>query len=139
MSWPALLVTFGSLFALACGGSSSDSPTGTPPAAINQPIELAPGQSAQIGPLRITFTGVSGDSRCPVDVTCVWEGDAVAEIELRQPTSAMETRELHTASPRSTTYGSYQVELVRLDPAPRSTQTIPPASYRLVVRVTQGS
>ena len=139
MSWPALLVTFGSLFAVACGGSSSGSPTGSPPAAINQPVELAPGQSTQVGPLRITFTGVSGDSRCPVDVTCVWEGDAVAEIELRQPTSAMETRELHTASPRSTTYGSYQVELVRLDPVPRSTQTIPSASYRLVVRVTQVS
>ena len=139
MSWPALLVSFGSLFALACGGSSSGSPTGSPPAAINQPVELAPGQSTQVGALRITFTGVSGDSRCPIDVTCVWEGDAVAEIELSQPTSAMETRELHTASPRSATYGRYQVELVRLDPAPRSTQTIPPASYRLVVRVTQGS
>jgi hypothetical protein len=139
MSWPALLVTFGSVFALACGGSSSGSPTGSPPAAINQPVELAPGQSTQFGPLRITFTGVTGDSRCPVDVTCVWEGDAVAKIELSQPTSEAETRELHTASPRSATYGSYQVELVRLDPAPRSTQTIPSASYRLVVRVTQVS
>jgi hypothetical protein len=143
MSWPALLVTFGSVFALACSGSPSSSPTDSPSvgpaAAINQPVELAPGQSTQFGALRLTFTGVTGDSRCPVDVTCVWEGDGVAKIELSQPTSDTETRELHTAGPRSTTYGSYQVELVRLDPAPRSTQTIPPASYRLVVRVTQVS
>ena len=136
MSWPALLVTFGSFFALACGGSSS---TSGPSAVINQETELAPGQTAQVGPLRITFTGVSGDSRCPVDVVCVWEGDAVADLTLSQPTGAVETRELHTSNPRSATYGGFQIELVRLDPAPRSTQAIPPASYRLVVRVTPAS
>jgi hypothetical protein len=132
MSWPALLLTFGSMFALACGGDSSSGPS----AALGQPTELAPGQTAQVGPLRVTFTGVRDDSRCPVDVVCVWEGDAVAKVELSQPTGAVETHELHTSSPRATTYGGYRVELVRLDPAPRSTQPIPPERYRLVVRVS---
>lgn len=131
MSWPALLVTFGSLFAVACGSSSSG-----PSAALNQPTELAPGQTAQVGPLRITFTAVSADSRCPVDVVCVWEGDAVVELTVSQPTGAVETRELHTSQPRPAIYDGFQIELVRLDPAPRSTQPIPPGSYRLVVRVS---
>lgn len=135
MNWTALLVTFGSVFAMACGGSSSSGPSGS----LNQPVELAPGQTARVGPLRITFTGVSGDSRCPVDVVCVWEGDAVAELTVSQPAGAVESRELHTSSPRAATYGSFQIELVRLDPAPRSTQTIPPDGYRLVVRVTPAS
>jgi hypothetical protein len=130
MSWPTLLLTFGSVFALACGSEH------TSPSGLNQPTELAPGQSAQVGPLKVSFSGVASDSRCPVDVVCVWAGDAVARIELSQPTGAVETRELHTMSPQGVTYGSYQIELVRLDPAPRSTQPIPPASYRLVVRVT---
>ncbi|HET9316322.1 MAG TPA: hypothetical protein VFQ51_12085 [Vicinamibacteria bacterium] len=138
MSWPALLVTFGSLFALACGAGTSSSSNG-PSQALHQPAALAPGETAQFGALRVTFTGVSGDSRCPVDVTCVWEGDAVAQIRLSEPTGAVETRELHTNTPRSTTYGQYKVELVRLDPAPRDNQQIPAASYRLTVRVTQGS
>ena len=133
MNWPTLIVTFGSLFALACGSSS------TTPSGLNQPTELAPGQSAQVGPLKITFTGVASDSRCPVDVVCVWEGDAVARLELSQPTGAVETRDLHTISPQGVTYGGFQVELVRLDPAPRSTQPIPPDGYRLVVRVTSVS
>jgi hypothetical protein len=134
MNWPALLVTFGSLFALACGGSS------TTPSGLNQPIELGSGQSAQVGALRITFTAVTSDSRCPVDVVCVWAGDAVARLNLSQPAGAVETRELHTTlEPRSVEYGDFQIELVRVDPAPRSTQPIPPASYRVVVRVTPAS
>jgi hypothetical protein len=127
-------LTFGSIFAMGCGSSSSG-----PSAALRQPVELAPGQTAQVGPLRITFTAVSADSRCPVDVVCVWEGDAVAELTVSQPTGAVETRELHTSSPRSTTYDGFQIELVRLEPVPRSTRTIPPESYRLVVRVTTAS
>lgn len=136
MSWPALLMMFGSLFALSCGDGSASS---GPSQALNQPAPLAPGESAQFGALRVTFTGVSGDSRCPVDVTCVWQGDAVAQIRLSEPAGAVESRDLHTNEPRSTKYGAYQVELVRLDPAPRSTETIPAANYRLTVRVTQGS
>lgn len=135
MNWPALLVTFGSAFALACGGSTTDGPT----AGLGQQTELAPGQTARVGSLRITFSGVAGDSRCPVDVVCVWEGDAVARLELSQPPRYPEMRELHTSNPRAVTYGGFQVELVRLDPAPRSTQPIPANSYRLVIRVTSAS
>ena len=134
MNWPALLLTFGSLFAVACGRSSMmDS------SALTQPTELAPGQTAQVGSLRITFTGVTGDSRCPVDVVCVWEGDAVVRLSLRQSSGDAETRELHTADGRAVTFGGFSIALVRLDPAPRSTQPIPPASYRLVVRVSPES
>jgi hypothetical protein len=133
MSWPALLVTFGSLFALACGSGASE------PSGLNQETELSPGQTAVVGALRITFAGVTGDSRCPVDVVCVWEGDAVARLAVSQPPGDPETRDLHTASPRSATFGDFRIELVRLDPAPRSTQTIPPDGYRLVVRVTPAS
>jgi len=138
MSWPALLVTFGSLFAMACGDSSSGSPTatGSPPAAINQPVELAPGQSTQVGALRVKFEGVTGDSRCPVDVTCVWQGDAVVRLSLTHPRETG-TKDLHTAGPTSTDFQGVVIELVQLDPMPRSTQNIPAESYRAVLRFTQ--
>lgn len=132
MNWPALLVSLSSMASLACGGSATDAPS----AVVDRQAELAPGQTAQVGPLRVTFTGVTGDSRCPIDVVCVWEGDAVAQLLLSEPSRGAETRELHTSNPRAATYGAFHVELVRLDPAPRSTQPIPPASYRLIVRVT---
>lgn len=134
MNWPTLLVTFGSLFSLACGGSSST------PSGLNQPIELDSGHSAQVGALKITFTAVTSDSRCPVDVVCVWAGDAVAQLNLSQPAGAVETRELHTTlEPRSVEYGGFRIELIRIDPVPRSTQPIPPGAYRVVVRVSSAS
>jgi hypothetical protein len=134
MSWPALFLTFGSLFAVACGSGP-----GGPSGGLGQETELAPGQTVQVGALRVTFVAVTGDSRCPVDVTCVWEGDAVARLTVSQPTGPVETRELHTSRPREASYGDFRIELVRLDPAPRSTQTIPPDNYRLRFRVTAAS
>jgi hypothetical protein len=129
MNWPALLVAFGSLFAVACKPSTS-------PSALGQPTELAPGQSAQVGALKVTFTGVLSDSRCPVDVVCVWAGDAVAKVEVSQPQGSVETRELHTLENQPVTYGGFRIALVRLDPEARSTRPIAPDAYRLVVRVT---
>jgi hypothetical protein len=135
MSWPALLVTFGSIFAVACGGSTPMTRTPAPP----QSIELAPGQTTQVGTLRIKFVAINGDSRCPTDVVCVWAGDAIARIELSEPSGAVVPHDLHTLHLQPAVYGSFQVELVRLDPAPISTQPIQPQDYRLFVRVSPAS
>jgi len=132
MSWPALLLSFGSLFAMACGSGPST------PGGLDRDIELAPGQSAQASTVRVTFEGVASDSRCPVDVVCVWEGDAVVRLLLSHP-EGNGTKELHTAGPRSASFQGIRIELVRLDPAPRTTQTIPPDRYRLVLRFAQVS
>ena len=96
---------------------------------------LAPGQSAEIEGtgLAVQFIGVSGDSRCPVDVQCVWAGDAAVVIET---TLGADQRlwKLHLPSelmgPRSVEVGGYRIELTGLDPATRSTETIPPGAYR---------
>ena len=139
MSWPALLVTFGSLFALACGGGSSSSGPSGPSAVINQETELAPGQTARSDRCG-SRSRASAATRAARWTWCACgRGTRSRTSTLSQPTGAVETRELHTSNPRSVTYGGFQIELVRLDPAPRSTQAIPPASYRLVVRVTPAS
>ena len=79
MSWPALVVA-ASLLASACATSTG----AVRPIGLNQETELAPGQSVQSGALRVTFTQVDGDSRCPADVTCVWEGDARVKIDVSE-------------------------------------------------------
>ena len=74
--------------------------------------------------VRLTFERVSEDSRCPTDVTCIWEGDAVVVLKVKVEAEEA-TREVHTqgGEPRSrkAPAGDYVVTLVRLDPAPRST------------------
>jgi len=39
-------------------------------------FSLALGESVRLGATSLTFATVAEDSRCPRDVTCVWEGNA---------------------------------------------------------------
>jgi hypothetical protein len=127
------------LFLAACASGGGSAPTAPTPG-LDEEFTLAPGQSAAVNGtnLRLTFDRVSEDSRCPTDVTCVWEGDAV--VVLRVKAEAEETtREVHTqgGEPRSrkAPAGDFVVTLVRLDPVPRSTAAIEASAYRATLRV----
>lgn len=127
------------LFLAACASGGGTAPT-SPTPALNDEFILAPGQTALVKDteVRITFDRVSEDSRCPTDVTCIWEGDAV--VVLRVKAAADEaTREVHTQGdpPRSrrAPAGDYVVTLVRLDPAPLSTAPVAASAYRATLRV----
>jgi hypothetical protein len=138
MSWPTLVLGFSTLLATACATATG----AVRPVGLNQETELAPGQSVQSGALRVTFTRVGDDSRCPADVVCVWEGDASVKIEVSEQPGDPVARELHTsgsAGARSITYGAFQIELLQLTPQTRSQQPIPEKDYRLTLKITQPS
>lgn len=105
---------------------------------LDQEFVLAPGQSARVagtGQL-VTFEAVGPDSRCPVDATCVWAGNALVRIRVHSA-EADSLLELNTTlEPKSGTANGVRVELRALDPAPRSTE--PPAERhyraRLLIR-----
>jgi hypothetical protein len=126
------------LFLAACASGGANTPSPTP--ALNEEFTLAPGQTASVTGtnVRLTFDRVSEDSRCPTDVNCIWEGDAVVVLKV-QVEAEEATREVHTQGrePRSrkAPVGDYVVTLVRLDPAPRSTTTIEASSYRATLMV----
>ena len=129
------------LFLAACASGGGNAPT-SPTPGLNEEFTLAPGQTANVNGtnVRVTFDRVSGDSRCPTDVTCVWEGDAVVVLNVKVGAEEA-TREVHTqgGEPRSRTApaGEYVVTLVRLDPAPRSTATIEASAYRATLLVAR--
>jgi hypothetical protein len=60
--------------------SSSPDPGSTVPA----DIQLQAGQTATLegGALQVTFVDVIEDSRCPMDVMCVWMGQAVVSLHV---------------------------------------------------------
>ena len=124
------------LLLLASCGTSPSSARATAPA---QPFTLSPGQTAQVEGtgLTVTFESVTADSRCPVDVTCVWEGDAVVLVSARPPTAS--PRELHTSGryPVETEVGDYRLRLVELAPAPRQDARLAPSDYRATLVVTR--
>lgn len=110
-----------------------------PAVPIDQPFTLAVGEAAAISntSLAIEFTGVSGDSRCPVDALCIQGGDAVVHIRVSSGDTA--TYELHTGdSTRATSiHRAFRISLVELQPYPFSSRTILPSEYRATLTVTR--
>jgi hypothetical protein len=123
--------------------------TATPPdalaeelvqAELAQTFTLAPGQVAHIGregPY-LAFRRVSGDSRCPMDVVCVWAGDGVVAVEVSLNGSSWVPGELHTDPERPPVeVGDYRIRLTELQPYPRSTERTDPGRYRATFTVTR--
>ena len=129
------------LAALLLLASCGHSPTEPRTVALDGQFTLAPGQTAQVegGGLRVTFETVSADSRCPVAVTCVWEGDAVVVLSMRPSGAAGARSELHTSGryPAEAEAGGYRVRLVGLAPVPRESASPAPGDYRATLLVTR--
>lgn len=130
------------VFLAACASGGSGNGVTSPAPAVNEEFTLAPGQTTSVEGtnVRLTFERVSEDSRCAVDVTCVWEGDAVVVLKVKLEAEEV-TREVHTqggaSRSRQAPAGDYTVTLVRLDPAPRSTAPIEASAYRATLLVAR--
>lgn len=107
------------------------------------PSQVARGQEFELrleGTARITgtqlsvrFEAVEQDSRCPVDVTCVWAGNALVRLRL-QGAGCDTLLRLNTGlEPRAGAGCAIPLELRGLEPAPRSTE--PPAGRPYRVRL----
>ena len=112
---------------------SSQSPASATTVVLDRDFDLKTGETARLeeSDLVVRFEAVTSDSRCPVDVTCVWEGDATIRVSLARPPREKESHELHTAGPRRAAYGELEVQVSDLRPQPRSTAAVPPGDYRL--------
>jgi hypothetical protein len=86
--------------------------------------------------LRIGFLGVRNDSRCPVDVVCVWAGNAEVEIGVSFGMGPTRPYVLNTTlDPRFVDLGAYRITLTGLKPDPVSTSPIPPDRYVATLRL----
>jgi hypothetical protein len=124
------------LLLAACGLSTGPGERQLP----GQPaeIELGVGEERLIPGtvLRIGFAGIAEDSRCPVDVTCVWEGNAAVEITVIAGSGPTQLRVLNTAlEPRSMDFGGLRLTLVDVSPEPHEGEPIPPESYMVRLRL----
>ena len=106
-------------------------------------VKLSPGQQVPVPgtKLRIKFTAVENDSRCPSDVTCVWAGNAAVNLELSGIGKASSVT-LNTSKAAQfvseTMYQGYKVKLVDLSPYPRSKQRIAAGDYQATLLVSKG-
>jgi hypothetical protein len=108
---------------------------------LDQPFRLRIGQSATLPGtgITLTFDGVTEDSRCPTDVTCVWAGNA--RLALQGHDAAGDRRiELNTTTePKAAMIGGLRIEVVVLMPETHSETHIRADAYTATFRVTQAS
>ena len=92
--------------------------------------------------LRLRFASVAEDSRCPVDVTCVWAGNAevLVEVGAKGGRGARVLRLNTNASRQGAGEGEfrqYRVKLVGLSPQPRSGRKIAAREYTATLLVVR--
>lgn len=101
-------------------------------------FDIAVGQTVEVQgtPMTIRFSGVAEDSRCPVDVQCVWAGNAVVRLTITTSGGTSTDASLNTTlDPKSAMASGYTIRLAALKPAPRSGTKIPATSYLATLEV----
>ncbi|NNH70508.1 hypothetical protein HLB23_11645 [Nocardia uniformis] len=129
------------LVVLAAGcGAHGDPPPKSVNAELGAEFTLAPGSTGHIDSdrVQVLFREVTEDSRCPVDVDCVWPGDAAVVVTVTVENAESE-HELHS-NPQFTTavtVEGYHIRLVDLEPSPWGSKDVAPDAYRVDLLVTR--
>lgn len=92
-------------------------------------VQLPIGRSVTVEELSIRFAAVAEDSRCPLGVYCVWEGNARVDLEV---SSGLEggILSLNTnLTPREADFGGRRIALAGLSPYPSAGVRHRPQDY----------
>lgn len=102
--------------------------TGAVSAARTESVSLYMGQQKTVdsGRITISFLSVVDDSRCPVNVQCVWAGNAKIKIAVAQGRSQSQTFELNSAlDPRTINAYGYEISFGGLTRKPAGMGRMP--------------
>ena len=134
-SCPRTFLGIALVLALGC----SHAPAADTGPALGERFWLRAGESAAIRGERatVTFERVLSDSRCAVDVQCIWAGEARGAFRLETRGGDPVSFELDTDRERTREVGGYRITLHDVSPAPKSTVRIPPSEYRVEITVSR--
>lgn len=96
--------------------------------------EAGVGETVYVNGVRITLRSVKNDSRCPIDVQCVWAGNTTVTVTLKSDTDN-ETRDIVSDQP-PVGFDSFLISIAEVSPPSVSTRTISPNEYVVKFRVT---
>ena len=135
----AVCCTLLAVGAIGCGNPTA--PDQSPELALisaSREIVLEYGEDIRLegSVLRLSFGDVLEDSRCPVDVTCVWEGNGKVVIGIAAGMGPTHSLTLNTSlEPRSVVWNKIRVTLLELTPAPYAGVGIPPEDYAVRLKL----
>jgi len=128
----AVLLAFASA---GCGTSPTD-PAPSAQETLADSILMAPGEEASFGAFHLSFLEVSEDSRCAVDVVCIWVGNAAVEIAVSLGDGPSYPKTLNTSDGMpAVDFYDFRVTLLELLPERRAGVPIPAKDYRARFRV----
>lgn len=107
-------------------------------ALIDKEFSLGIGQTANIEgeKLVIKFKAVLEDSRCPINVVCVWAGNGKVEFEILDIDGQNKTVILNTEEePREITLKGHKLKLISLNPPRVDGVSISPGDYSVTLLV----
>jgi hypothetical protein len=138
-----IIAAFSTVVLVACSApDASPEPQepgeSTVQASLNVPFDLAYGRKVSLPDisLQITFAELLGDSRCPRDATCIWEGVAIVRLKVTAGAESTSV-DLDTAQQSTAVVGGYKIHLEDVSPYPTSTRPqLDPTGYSVRLKVS---
>ena len=107
---------------------------------LKQKLTLKVNECVSDSTISMCVDSVNSDSRCPMDVVCIWQGNAAVSVSLTLNETVHHIT-LNTgntnALPADTTIQQFKISLTELAPYPVSTQTIIQDDYRISLMVDE--
>jgi hypothetical protein len=98
-------------------------------------ITLVPGSETRVGSVVVNLIAIDEDSRCPVDVVCIWSGNVKLRVGVRT-TDVITPLTLNTAlTPLFGNAEGFRITIHRVLPELRSIGPRPVAEYQVTLRV----
>lgn len=98
-------------------------------------VTLAPGAATAFKPagIVIQFVGVTVDSRCPRDTTCMWAGEVKVLVSVRNSRQSPTRHEILEGEHADGS--NYSIAVVRVQPLPVASAKIPADQYRATLKL----
>ncbi len=110
-------------------------PTATPtpsPTPTSATLRAAIGQTVSGLDVSLTPLSIISDSRCPIDVQCIWAGTVTLKVRIE---SGLGTSEMTFELGKPITTEAEDITLTEVSPAPHAGVAIPPSAYRFTFDV----
>ena len=132
------LLTFAAIVLVLPAACSNNEAAVT--AGVGEAFTIGVGQSARITgeDMTVKLNEVIGDSRCPQNVTCVWEGQASSRVTINYQGTDYSIVLTQRGATEQTKESFARYTLAHtLSPYPRQGEEISPKDYRLTLTVTK--
>jgi hypothetical protein len=89
--------------------------------------------SLEFDTVKVKFLDVTADSRCPSDVTCVWQGEVKIFVNIIENNRDLGDFSLTSRAGQKDlgikVFDGHQIQVVKVDPYPTSGKKTPPSDY----------